>query len=113
VSSLRHGELARFTANSITIDETAGGLGAYYDPTPFDDSEFDVPVLGRELQATEYSPAFGRVALLTVVMRQLGTVYLQGKDRVPKQLRWMMQPLLPTAARRMPVFNVHSISSVG
>src|SRR5205085_1974295 len=33
-------------------------------------------------------------------------------DRTPKQLRWMMQPLLPTAVRRMPVFNTRPVASV-
>src|SRR5205085_9981907 len=96
VGSLPDGQLARRNASGMTIDETAGGLGWYYDPTPFDDGEFAVPVPGREVQATEYSPAFGRVDLLTVITRQLGIVYLQGMNRTPKQLRWMMQPLLPT-----------------
>ena len=51
--------------DTVKIDETAAGYGV----TPriaMEDSEFDVPVPDRELQTTEYSPAFGRMDLLTV-----------------------------------------------
>jgi len=103
---LSGGQLASSTANQILIDETAAGYGWYFDQTPFDDSEFDVLVPGKERQTTDLSPAHGKMDLLTVVMRELGTVYMQGKNRTPKQLRPLMQLTLSPAVRRMPVFNV-------
>jgi uncharacterized repeat protein (TIGR01451 family) len=106
LAHLPGGQLASSTANQILIDETAAGYGWYFDQTPNDDSEFDVPVLNRERQTTDLSLAHGKMDLLTVVMRELGTVYLQGRNRVPKQLRPLMQPTLSPAVRRMPEFNV-------
>jgi HYR domain/Bacterial Ig domain len=111
IASLPTEMLAQARGTHVTIDATAGSLGWYYDQTPQEDSEFAVPVPGRELQATEASLAFGRVDLLTVVMRELGQVYLQGQERVPKQFRWMMQPLLPAGVRRMPLVNSRPISA--
>ena len=102
VSDLPEGQIATALAGKITIDETAGGYGWYYDQRPQDDSEFDVPVPNRELQATEYSPAYGKLDLLTVVMRELGTVYVQGKNRIPKRLRPLMEITLSPGVRRLP-----------
>ncbi|HYJ85157.1 MAG TPA: Calx-beta domain-containing protein, partial [Pyrinomonadaceae bacterium] len=103
ITDLPEGQLATATSTNVKLDGTAGGYGWYLDLNPMDDEEFDVPVPGRELQTTEYSLAHGRaVDLLTVVMRQLGTVYLQGKKGTPKQLRWLMQNTLSPDVRRLP-----------
>jgi uncharacterized repeat protein (TIGR01451 family) len=104
--NLRDGELAVAMGSQIRIDKNAAGYGWFFDQTPQDDAEFDVPVPDKEAQSTEFSPAFGRMDLLTVVMRELGTVYLQGNQRVPKQLRSLMQPTLSPAVRRMPEFRI-------
>ncbi len=61
-----------------------------------EDSEFDIPVRGKERQATEYSSAFGQMDLLTVVMRQLGRA-LGGEIAGSKARRgWLLQNTLTT-----------------
>src|SRR5262249_20311930 len=100
--SLTDGQLASITGTHVTFDETAAGYGWFVDRTPFDDSEFDVPVPNRELHTTELSPAFGRVDLLTAVMRGLGYVYMQGKGRVPRRLRPLVEEVLSPSMRRLP-----------
>jgi hypothetical protein len=103
VADLADGQLATTTSTHLKIDATAAGYGWYVDLAPMDDDEFDVPVPGRELQTTEYSVAHGRgVDVLTVVMRQLGAVYLQGKSSIPKQLERLMQNTLSPGVRRFP-----------
>jgi hypothetical protein len=102
VADLPGQQLAVATSTSVKIDETAVGYGWYSDVSPMEDSEFDVAVPGKELQTTESSTAFGRMDLLTVVMRELGTVYLQGKKDTPKQLRPLMEGTLSPAVRRLP-----------
>jgi hypothetical protein len=102
IADLPEGQLATATASSVKIDQTAAGYGWYSDLSSADDSEFDVPVPGVELQTTEQSAAFGRMDLLTVVMRELGVAYRQGKARMPKQLRSLMQNTLSPAVRRVP-----------
>ena len=73
IADLPEGQLATLKGNKITLDTTAAGHGWFFDTTPSDDNEFDVPVPNQELQTTEYSGAHGRVDLLTVLMRQLGS----------------------------------------
>jgi Domain of unknown function DUF11/HYR domain/Calx-beta domain len=102
VADLPDGQIAAAAGAQVKIDETAAGYGWFVDQTPEDDSEFLVPVAGRELQTTEYSAAYAKVDLLTVVMRQLGQVYLQGQRRVPKALRPLMDSTLSTGVRRLP-----------
>jgi hypothetical protein len=102
ITDLPDGQLATITSTSVKIDETAAGYGWYSDLSPMEDSEFDVPVPNRELQTTEFSPAFGRIDLLTAVVRELGLVYKQGKKNLPKQLRPLMEPTLSPAVRRLP-----------
>jgi Bacterial Ig domain/Calx-beta domain len=102
ITDLPEGQRASVTSTSVKIDETAAKYGWYTDASPMEDSEFDVPVPNRELQTTELSPAFGRIDLLTVVMRELGSVYLQGKERIPKQLLPLMEGTLSPAIRRLP-----------
>ena len=107
ISGLTRGELASINGARILVDKTGAGYGWFFDQTPMEDSEFDVPVPGKERQTTQYSPADGKVDLLTVVMRELGQVYLQGKARLPKQQRKnlepLMEPTLSPGVRRMPL----------
>jgi len=102
IADLPDGQLATATSTHFTIDETAAGYGWYVDLSPADDAEFDVPVPGRELQTTEQSRAFGRIDLLTVVMRELGVAYQQDKKSLPNHLRRLMDNELSTAVRRLP-----------
>jgi hypothetical protein len=101
-ADLPDGQLASTSANAVQIDESAAGYGWYVDPTPMEDSEFNVAVPQRELQANEYSTAFGKVDLMTVIMRQLGSVYRQGKESIPQTLETLMQGTLGTSIRRLP-----------
>jgi hypothetical protein len=102
IADLPEGRLAVVTSTSIKIDETAAGYGWYSDVSPMEDSEFEVPVPNREMQATEFSSASGRMDLLTVVMRELGVAYRQGKSKVLKQFRPLMENTLSPAVRRVP-----------
>lgn len=111
VADLSDGHLAVATPTGVRIDKKAVGYGWFFDQSPLEDSEFDVQVLDIERQTSELSPAHGKIDLLTVVMRELGTVYLQRKNRVPKQLRPLMQNTLSPAVRRMPAFNIPDRSS--
>jgi predicted small secreted protein len=111
VAGLPEGQLAEVKGTTVKIDETAAGYGWFFDQTPSEDSEFDVPVPDRERQTTEISPAHGKMDLLTVVMRELGTVYPKGENRIPKQLRPLMEDLLSPGVRRMPAFNIPARNS--
>jgi Bacterial Ig domain/Calx-beta domain len=102
VTDLPDGQLASATSTNLKVDSNASGYGWYFDMTAGDDAEFDVPVPGRELQTTQYSLAHNRgVDILTVVMRQLGFVYLQGGS-APKALESLMQNTLSPGVRRLP-----------
>ncbi len=119
ITDLPRGQLAQVGEDRIRVSETAAGYGWYFDQTPQEDSEFLVPVPGRELQTTEYSPAHGKVDLLTVLVRQLGQVYVHGKDRMPKSLRRDLAPLmedtLSPGVRRLPLdqWKVTTLSPTG
>jgi uncharacterized repeat protein (TIGR01451 family) len=114
IADLSDGQLAIGAGGRMRIDAIAGGYGWFFDQSPQEDSEFDVPVPGRELQTSSFSLAHEKIDLLTVIVRELGTVYLEGKNRTPKSLRPLMEGTLSPAVRRMPVFNVpdRSTSSV-
>jgi hypothetical protein len=101
VANLPEGQLASATSTNVEIDETAAGYGWYSDVSPMEDSEFEVPVPGKEFQTTEFSPSFGHMDLLTVVMRELGNVYLKGK-KLTKQLKPLMEGTLSPGVRRLP-----------
>ena len=102
IADLPGNQLASSASGVIKIDDTAAGYGWYVDLKPVDHEEFLVPVPGRELQVTEDSVAFGRVDLLTVVMRQLGTV-LDKKELQPESPKgWLMKSTLSPAVRRLP-----------
>jgi hypothetical protein len=102
VADLPGRQLATATSTSVKIDENAAGYGWYSDVSPMEDAEFEVPVPNRELQTIEFSPAFRRMDLLTVVMRELGVAFQQGKSKLRKQLRPLMQNTLSPGVRRVP-----------
>src|SRR5258706_2572769 len=102
IADLPDGLLATANSTSVKIDENAAGYGWFADRAQLEDAELDVPVPGRELQTTEQSPAFGRIDLLTVLMRELGVTYRQGKKSLPEQMRPLMQNTLSPAVRRLP-----------
>ena len=102
ITDLPDGQIATSALSHIKIDDTAAGYGWYFDQFPSDDNEFAVPVIGREFQTTEHSPANGKMDLLTVVMRELGSVYLQGKKRIPIEVRPLMESTLSPSVRRLP-----------
>jgi Matrixin len=54
----------------VVIDGTAAGRGWFVDPTPADSSEF--AIRAKRLLATNASPAYGRMDLLSVVLHELG-----------------------------------------
>src|ERR1041384_2979979 len=83
IADLSDGQLAIGAGGRMRIDAIAGGYGWFFDQSPQEDSEFDVPVPGRELQTSSFSLAHEKIDLLTVIVRELGTVYLEGKNRTP------------------------------
>ncbi len=100
-------QFADVSSTHVKIDKTAAGYGWYFDETPQEDGEFQVLVPDKELQTTDLSIAHGKMDLLTVVIRELGYVYMQGKDRLPKKERKNLQPLmegtLSPGVRRLPL----------
>jgi hypothetical protein len=106
IADLPDGELAEISEAGIRIDETGAGYGWFFDSTPSDDNEFDIVVPDRELHTRQFSPARGKMDLLTVVMRELGHVYLDGKSRMSRTVRPVMENTLPSGVRRVPTFNI-------
>ena len=107
VADLPTGQISTGDSALIKIDETAAGYGWYFDQFPMEDSEFGVLVPDKELQTFDLSPAHGQMDLLTVVMRELGHAYQQGKDRISRNMRKNLQPLmegsLSPGVRRLPL----------
>jgi uncharacterized repeat protein (TIGR01451 family) len=112
VADLPAGQLATATSSRITLDETAAGYGWFFDTTPSDDNEFEVQVWDKERQTTETSDANGRIDLLTVLMRQLGSQLSPGKSGFQGSTAWLMQGTLSTDTRRAPVFQVREVGKV-
>jgi hypothetical protein len=102
IADLPNSELASVAGTSVRIDQTGAGHGWFFDQSPNEDSEFDVSVPERELQTTELSLAHEGMDLLTVVMRELGVAFQQGKKSTAKQLRPLMENTLSPAVRRLP-----------
>src|SRR5262249_57077984 len=98
--SLTDGQLASIAGTQVIFDETAAGYGWFVSRTPFDDSEFDVPVPNKELHTTGLTPAFRRVDLLTAVMRELWDMYMQSKGGGPERLRPLVGEGLSPSLRR-------------
>src|SRR4030095_5755090 len=105
VAALPGAQLATINSSKITLDETAAGYGWFFDATPSDDNEFSVPVFDKELQTTENSAANGRMDLLTVLLRQLGTEVSFGKSGLKGPAAWLMEGTLDTGERRAPALK--------
>src|ERR1041384_8207524 len=107
IADLPDGQIASINSTHIKIDETGAGYGWFFDQSPSEDGEFQVLVPEKELHTTHFSPARGKIDLLSVVMRELGEVYLNRTDRLPKNVRRnlapMMEPTLSPGVRRLPL----------
>ena len=112
IADLPEGQLATLKGNTITLDTTGAGYGWFFDTTPSEDNEFDVPVPNQELQTTEYSGAHGRVDLLTVLMRQLGSTLKQSKSKLHGPQSWLMENTLEPGTRRAPEFKMSAAGKV-
>jgi hypothetical protein len=66
--------LGRTMGSTVLIDPDAAGWGWFVDGTPSNDVEFGLKLSDVEEMATQSSPAFGHMDLLTVVMHELGHV---------------------------------------
>jgi Ca2+-binding RTX toxin-like protein len=66
--------LGRTMGSAVLIDPDAAGWGWFVDATPSDDVEFGLKLSDVEEMATQSSPAFSHMDLLTVVMHELGHV---------------------------------------
>ncbi len=84
--------------NDIWIDLDAAGHGWFVDPTPGDDSEFDIAIDGSERHAGSDSAAAGRVDLLTVLEHELGHVLGLSDDSGTD----LMATTLGLGVRRLP-----------
>ncbi len=100
VADLPEGQLASSNSGRIVIDMTGAGYGWFYDVSPGDDLEFELPVLNRQREALETSSAVKQMDLLTVVMRQLGSL-LRSEKRGFRDA-WLMQNTLAPGVRRAP-----------
>jgi uncharacterized repeat protein (TIGR01451 family) len=109
IADLPSGQLATATSSKITLDETAAGYGWFFDVTPSDDNEFEVPVLDKELQTTETSAADKQIDLLTVLMRQLGSQLSRSKSALKGPQASLMENTLDTGTRRAPAFQARTI----
>jgi uncharacterized repeat protein (TIGR01451 family) len=112
IADLPAGQLATATSSKITLDESAAGYGWFFDATPSDDNEFEVPVLDKERQTIDTSAANGRIDLLTVLMRQFGAEASFGKSGLQGAAAWLMQGTLDTGERRAPAFKVREVGKV-
>jgi Ca2+-binding RTX toxin-like protein len=112
IADLPDGQLATANSSRIVLDETAAGYGWFFDATPSEDNEFEVPVPDQELQTTESSEANGRVDLLTVIMRQLGSQISRGRSALKGPQSWLMEGTLGTGTRRAPVLKTREVGKV-
>ncbi len=101
IADLPEGQLASTNSGRIVIDQTGAGYGWFYDLSPADDLEFELPVLNRQREALESSTAYGQMDLLSAVMRQLGSLLTNKK--VQGRHPWLMQNTLAPGIRRAPV----------
>ncbi|HNC45599.1 MAG TPA: hypothetical protein PLU80_15645, partial [Acidobacteriota bacterium] len=103
VADLTKGDLLTETpSNLVLLDAKAAGYGWYIDPAPMDDVEFEKIISETELEASQSSPAHGKVDLLTVIMHQfgraLGLEVLDGED----QAHELMSGRMAVGVRRLP-----------
>ena len=58
----------------ITLDIDAAGVGWFIDPSPLDNSEFDVSLTEAAFEVGSDSPAAGRFDLFTVLLHEVGHI---------------------------------------
>ncbi|MBY0459119.1 MAG: hypothetical protein K2V38_17425, partial [Gemmataceae bacterium] len=87
----------------IEIDDDAAGFGWFLDPTPRDDSEFAATEHPGEFVRAMFSPAAGRMDLLTVLSHELGHVLGRDDLHADEHAGDLMFESLPTGVRRVPV----------
>src|SRR5262249_14421137 len=72
IGNLPPGVLGQTIGDTIIIDGSAAGWGWFVDPTPGDNSEFQVKLSDVAFAANSLSPASGRIDLLTTVLHEMG-----------------------------------------
>ncbi|HLG15598.1 MAG TPA: HYR domain-containing protein [Blastocatellia bacterium] len=102
LGSLPDNKLAQSFGKRVRIDRTAADYGWFVDPTPFDELEFETVTGTAELEASERSPAFRRIDLLTVVMRQLGNALDKDNPYRQHRRRGLMLGTIDASQRRLP-----------
>jgi hypothetical protein len=79
--------------DGIWIDRDAAGHGWFVDPTPSDNSEFVDHLSAGKLAATEGSPAYGKMDLLTIIEHEMGRpLGLQERPDAPGIMVMTFQP---------------------
>ncbi|MCB9436277.1 MAG: DUF11 domain-containing protein [Anaerolineales bacterium] len=100
VTDLPDGYLGEAEGNTIRIDRDAAGHGWYVDNTPTDATEFSLVISTTEWQATETSPAYERMDLLSVIMHEMG--HIIGHSHDDDHAHALMTETLPVSTRRSP-----------
>jgi hypothetical protein len=103
VADLPVGQLASANSSRIVFDQSGAGYGWFYDLSPGDDLEFELPVLTKQREALGTSAAHGQMDLLTAVMQQLGSLLSSDETQAHK---WLMQNTLAPSVRRTPARRV-------
>jgi RTX calcium-binding nonapeptide repeat (4 copies) len=99
VADLPDGMLGATTGTTIVLDGSAAGWGWFVDPTPNDNSEFQVTLSSVAFVANPSSPAFGRMDLLTTVLHEMGNAMGFAED----QSHDVTGMVLQAGERRVPV----------
>ena len=72
IGYLPPGVLGQTIGDTITVDSSAAGWGWFVDPTPPDNSEFQVLLSNSVFAANPSSPAAGHMDLLSTVVHEMG-----------------------------------------
>src|SRR5262249_33431963 len=107
ITPLSGAQIGQTIANTIVIDPTAKGFGWFVDPTPFDSTEFSKNGQNM-LQAPAFSPAYGHMDLLTVVIHELGHVLGLDDINSPTIANDVMDTVLAAGQRRLPAYRAPS-----